>query len=134
MFDPKIKEIEGEIIHYLINCPLFLSRSIVSKTLISYFITRRTLKQEEIYNLTGISRGMISQELNKLVENGFIESQPRINVTEPIIYTMDDVETAFLRDTITILNISLNWENKLMSIQKELEENQKELEKKRMSK
>lgn len=129
MFIPEIKEIEKEMIQYLVQSPLFFSRSIVSKTLISYFITRKSLTQEEIYNLTGISRGKISQELNKLIQNGFIEAKPRSSVTKPIIYTMDDVETAFLKDTITILNNSMSWEKKLKQIQSELEDNQQELKK-----
>ena len=127
-FDPELIEIEEKIIQYLIDSTLFYSTSATFRRILGLFITRKTLTQEMIKKLTGLSAGKVSQELNNLCEKGFITGTQE-NKTSPIIYTMDSVDIAFVNDAIRVLNTALDWEPRLNQINEDLQKNRNKLEK-----
>jgi len=121
--DPILREIEEEVVQNLIDSTLFYSSSPIFRMILGYFITRKTLTQEILKELTGLSAGKISQELNKLHKMGFLE-RSRKSMTEPYFDTMESIDIAFINDAINVLNTSLEWETRLTQIYQELENNE----------
>ncbi len=79
--DPKVKAvknrnlkaIEQELINLILNNELFIIEEIKYHPIIAYLITRKSLTQLELNKLTELSAGLISEGLNYLKEQGFIE-------------------------------------------------------------
>jgi len=120
--DPVLREIEEEVVQNLVDSTLFYSSSPIFRTILGYFITRKTLTQEILKELTGLSAGKISQELNKLHKMGFLERSRKL-MTEQYFYSMESIDIAFINDAIIVLNTSLEWEPRLILISQELENN-----------
>ncbi len=70
-----VRDIEREIIEFIVNCPLlrFVDIKEAYYPIIAYFFTRKQLSQEKIKDLTRISAGMVSEGLNYLLQEGYIE-------------------------------------------------------------
>lgn len=127
-FDEEIVEIEKEIINFLITCKLLVKLKPIFIKILSFFITRKTLTQNDLQELTGLSAGTISQEINKMLENEIIEVM-KISESGQITYSMNSVPNAFMKFNINMINSILEWENKLDRIKNELEKNKKEFKK-----
>lgn len=126
-FDPKIKKIEEEIIDRLINSSIGTARDEFTSKILLYFITRKNLTQRKLQELTGISIGKISQEVNGLIENGLI-SKKRATNTREYVYTMQSIQSENFSRGVNLVKTSLSWEGKFLAIKKELEENKVELQ------
>ncbi len=120
--DSILREIEEEVVQNLVDSTLFYSSSPIFRTILGYFITRKTLTQEMLKELTGLSAGKISQELNKLHKMGFLKRSRKL-MTEPYFYSMESIDIAFINDAINVLNKSLEWETHLIQIYQDLENN-----------
>jgi DNA-binding HxlR family transcriptional regulator len=118
-----LREIEEEVVQNLVDSTLFYSSSPIFRTILGYFLTRKTLTQEILKELTGLSAGKISQELNKLHKMGFLE-RTRKSMTEPYFYSMESIDIAFINDAINVLNTSLEWEARLIQIYHDLDNNE----------
>jgi len=86
-FDSEISEIEKDIFKFLMSYSLFIGQKTTFTTIKIYFITRESLTQEKLQELTGFSRGTISQELKKLISLDLIEKTSVSNTGE-ITYIM----------------------------------------------
>ena len=86
-FDDEIKGVEKDIINFLTSYSLFIGQKTTFSTIKLYFITRKFLTQEKLQELTGFSRGTISQELKKLISMEIIE-QSSVSNTGEITYSM----------------------------------------------
>lgn len=126
-FDPEIVEIEKEIINFFIKSRLLAKLKPLFIKILSFFITRKTLTQNDLQKLTGLSAGTISQEINKMLENEIIEVI-KISESGQIIYSMNSVPNAFMKFNKSVINNILKWENELNSIKYELDKNKKEFE------
>jgi len=124
--DRLLREIEEEVVQNIIDSSLFYSSSPIFRTILGYFITRKTLTQEILKELTALSAGKISQELNKLHKMGFLE-RSRKSTTEPYFYSMESIDIAFINDAINVLNTSLEWETILIQIYQDLENNENKM-------
>ncbi|MFX1275844.1 MAG: hypothetical protein ACFFBP_05335 [Promethearchaeota archaeon] len=127
-FDPEIKKIENEIITYFLNSILGEGRSEITSTILFYFITRKELTQKNLQRLTGISAGKISQEVNDFVRMNLIKILNKSSTGE-ITYSMESIESEIFNRGINIIKSNLKWENKLLEIKREMEENQEKLHK-----
>ncbi len=125
-FDPEIKGIEDEVIARLMNSSLVMGRGEFTSKIIFYFITRKILTQRALQELTGFSAGKISQEVNSLVKMGLIDVMKRSSKGE-IIYSMESIQAENFRRGNILIETSLNWEDKLMSIMEELESDREKL-------
>jgi len=69
-----LREIERDIIEFIINCPLFRFGKMKGAhyPIIAYFFTRKRLTQEKLKELTGFSAGMVSEGLNYMLQEGYI--------------------------------------------------------------
>jgi len=92
-----------------------------------YFLTRKHLTQEMIKNLTGLSRGTISQELNRLVKEGIIHKSD-VSSTGEITYTLDSVEFAFVHAFYNAQKDIVEFGKKLTDLKEEIQENKENLE------
>jgi len=126
-FDPKIKKIEREIVDFLLSFPLFALRKSINSTIKAYFITRKNLTQDMIYNLTGFSRGKISQELKNLVEMGFIE-KIKISSKGEITYSMKSATRAFLINFLNAQKEIYEFYNEINQLKTEMDAEKSELE------
>ena len=70
-----LKDIEKALINLIINNELFIIEEMKYQPIISYLITRKSLTQSELKKLTGLSAGLISEGLNYLKKQGYIEIQ-----------------------------------------------------------
>ncbi len=94
-FNDEIREIEKDIFKFLMFYSLFIGQKTTFKTIKIYFITRKSLTQEKLQELTGFSRGTISQELNELISMNLIE-KTSISTTGEITYSMRNPIIAFI--------------------------------------
>ena len=127
-FDEEIVEVEKEIINFLITCKLFVKLKPLFIKILSFFITRKNLTQNDLQELTGLSAGTISQEINKMLENEILEVM-KISESGQITYSMNSVPNAFMKFNINMIQNILKWENELKRIKNELEKNKKEFKK-----
>jgi DNA-binding transcriptional regulator GbsR (MarR family) len=119
-FDPEIKKIEDEIKQFLLSFPLFaLSMSITSLIKV-YFITRENLTQDTIRELTKRSKGKISQELKKLLDQGFIEKSS-ISSKGEITYTMKSASRAFIMNFLNSQKEIFGFFNEINDLKDEMD-------------
>ncbi|MHA1147532.1 MAG: hypothetical protein ACTSR8_04750 [Promethearchaeota archaeon] len=125
---PKFIDFESDFIDFFMTTPIFLGkREIFSKTL-GYFITRRHLTQSDLRELTGLSAGKISQDINTLLDVGTIEIS-EISKTGEITYERKSIIASFFTISRSILNVYLKWKKRLEEIDSELRKEKKKLEK-----
>ncbi len=70
-----LKAVEQVLVNLVLNSELFIIEEIKYHPIIAYLITRKSLTQSELKNLTGLSVGLISEGLNYLNEQGYVEIQ-----------------------------------------------------------
>jgi DNA-binding transcriptional regulator GbsR (MarR family) len=70
-----LKTIEQKLINLILNNELFIIEEIRYQPIMAYLITRKSLTQLELNKLTSLSAGLISEGLNYLKEQGYIEIQ-----------------------------------------------------------
>ncbi|MFX0070183.1 MAG: hypothetical protein ACFFAO_03745, partial [Candidatus Hermodarchaeota archaeon] len=89
------------------------------------FITRKTLTQEKLRELTELSAGKVSQEIGTLLELEIIDI---INISESgkLTYRMNSITSAFLKISFSILTEYIKWKEKLDQIYSEMTD-QKEI-------
>lgn len=127
-FDPDVKKIETEIINRLMQSSISTARGEYTSKILNYFLTRRKLTQRKLQELTDISSGKISQEVNDLVDMGIIKIIERTSKGE-IIYSMESIQSENFTRGINLVKTALQWEEKFMQIKDELERDKKNLEK-----
>ena len=71
-FDPKIKEVENNIIDFFKYQSAYSTLKDYMLIIFVYFITRKILTQSKIKDLTGLSVGKISGVVNNLIKKGHI--------------------------------------------------------------
>ena len=125
--DPEIKKIEEDIIHFIINSHLFFGRDAINLMIMGYFLTRRILTQKKLKDLTGLSAGKISRELNRLVELGFIKKKKTMKRSQ-LIYYVESAKLSIFPYISDFLNVIKKWDINFKKIKKEIEEDRKELE------
>ncbi|TFG20976.1 MAG: hypothetical protein EU533_05730 [Promethearchaeota archaeon] len=119
---------ESEFLDFFMATPIFLGkREIFSKTL-GYFITRRHLTQSDLKELTGLSAGKISQDINRLLDIGVIKVS-EISKTGEITYERKSITASFFTISRNILSIYSKWKKRLEEIASELRNGEKELKK-----
>jgi DNA-binding transcriptional regulator GbsR (MarR family) len=126
-FDPEILKIEKEIIEFLQSFPLFALQKSINSTIIAYFITRKDLTQEVIHQLTGFSKGIISQELKKLLKMGFIE-KIKVSSKGEITYSMQSATKAFLKNFLNSQKEIFDFYNEFDDLKKEMDAEKDEIE------
>ncbi len=119
-FSQDLKDFEAEIIQFIIKSQLLIVEKSSTAEILSYFITRKRLTQSEIKELTGLSRGTISQELNNLIERNVIqETNP--NNSKIIVYSMESVTLGFINSYLHSIKDYLKYKKRFIRIQKDLE-------------
>ncbi|MHA1717908.1 MAG: hypothetical protein ACTSWX_10170 [Promethearchaeota archaeon] len=126
-FDGSLEKLEKRIIKYLVNSPLHVFQKKSYCQIMGYFITRKNLTQKELKELTNLSTGHISQGLKHLVENGIIEAQKIKGIREGL-YSMNTITESLLSRYVKALNLGLEWREKLIEMNSELEERKEELQ------
>ncbi|MFX0041315.1 MAG: MarR family transcriptional regulator [Candidatus Hodarchaeota archaeon] len=124
-FDPEIVEIEKEIMNFLIKSKLLVKLKPLLIKILSFFITRKSLTQNDLKELTGLSAGTISQEIQKMLENKIIEIT-ETSESGQINYSMNSVPKGFMNFNKSVINNLLKWENELTRIKYELEKDKKQ--------
>ena len=111
--------------HFL-NSPMFTGRDPLFVRLLMLFVTRKYLTQNILQRITGISAGKISQEVNHLLDMGLIQ---RVETSKKgkITYCASSAGLAFLSITRHTIGKLVNWEESLIEMKKELENNNEEL-------
>jgi len=123
-FDPEIIKIEDEIIETLLKFTIFSVRGEITSKIIFYFVTRKDLTQSELHNLTSVSSGKISQELNNLMEFNLIKISKK---SKPWVYSMESVVAETFSRAINLLKSNLKWETKFLDIKREMEDDKENL-------
>ncbi|UCC21203.1 MAG: hypothetical protein JSV62_07985 [Promethearchaeota archaeon] len=121
-FDPEVYLIEDDILYQLITSPMFSGRDPMFIRILGYFITRKYLTQKKLQGITGLSAGKISEEVNSLLENGLIERSD-ISPKGKITYGAESVGIILLKLSRSTINRMTKWNDKLLEIRSELEEN-----------
>lgn len=126
-FDPEVYLIEDEILNQFAASPMFFSRNPLFIRILGYFITRKYLTQKTLKEITGLSTGKISEEVNALLENGLI-GKKKVSSKGKITYSADSAGTTLLKFTKSVIERMAEWEKDLESMKLELESNKSELE------
>ncbi|UCD01167.1 MAG: MarR family transcriptional regulator [Promethearchaeota archaeon] len=121
-FDPEVYIIEDDIIYQLVISPLFTGRDPMFIRILGYFITRKYLTQKKLQKITGLSAGKISEEVNRLLENGLVEKSD-ISPKGKITYHAESAGLILLKFSRSIINRMTKWNNELLKMRAELEEN-----------
>ncbi len=126
IFNPKVKKIEDDIINFIMNSRLFSGKDTISLLVLGYFLTRRVLTQKDLKDLTGLSTGKISRELNRLIYLGYIEKQPTKG--SQTHYHIKSAKLSLFPYISEFLNVVKKWELSFKQIKKQIEENNTEFE------
>lgn len=126
IFNPKVKKIEDDIINFVMNSRLFTGKDTISLLVLGYFLTRRVLTQKDLKNLTGLSTGKISRELNRLIYLGYIEKQ--LTRGSQTYYHIKSAKLSLFPYISEFLNVVKKWELRFEQIKKQIEENNTEFE------
>ena len=124
-FDEDTKAIEDSIVDFFTTSPLFLGKNELFSGVFAYFITRKTLNQKKLRNLTRLSVGKVSIEINKLLNLGIIEIVDKSDNGQ-LTYQMKSVVLAFLKITYDVLRGYIKWKNKIEEIKAEMEKEKEE--------
>jgi DNA-binding transcriptional regulator GbsR (MarR family) len=127
-FEPEIQILEKEIIDFFTYSPIFFGKQEIFSKTFAYFITRKNLTQKKLRELTGLSAGKVSQEVNTLLEFGIIEIVNKSDRGE-ITYEMKSVISAFLKVSTNVLSEYMKWKEKIENMHNELVQRNEELEK-----
>jgi len=119
-FDDDIIAIEKDIFKFLMSYSLFIGQKNTFTTIKIYFITRKSLTQEKLQELTGFSRGTISQELKKLISMALIE-KTNVSNTGEITYLMKNPIIAFVHSFSNLMNDISNFAYKIDAIKDDIE-------------
>jgi DNA-binding transcriptional regulator GbsR (MarR family) len=120
-FDDEIEVIEKDIFKFLMSYSLFIGQKTTFTTIKIYFITRKFLTQEKLQELTGFSRGTISQEIKKLISMNLIEKISVSNTGE-ITYSMKNPIIAFIHSFSNLTNDISKFANNINGIKEDIEE------------
>lgn len=129
-YSSSIEEIENEIINYIMDSLFFILQKPTCNPIMAYLFTRRKLTQDDLIDLTRLSRGHISQCLNYFLEEGFIQASKNRNDPEDrkIYYSMDSIAYFNYSRFLKRLEVLLRWRPKLVEMQQELASRRAELE------
>ncbi len=127
-FDNEIHLIEKDILKFLMSYSLFIGQKTTFITIKIYFITRKSLTQEKMRELTGFSRGTISQEIRKLISLDLIEKTGVSNTGE-ITYTMKNPIIAFIHSFRDLSNDISKFAKKINAIKEDIERDKVSIEK-----
>jgi len=119
-FDDEIRAIENDIFKFLMSYSLFIGQKATFTTIKIYFITRKCLTQEKLQELTGFSRGTISQELKKLISMKLIEKTSVSNTGE-ITYSMKNPIIAFIHSFRNLTNDISKFAKRINTIKEDIE-------------
>ncbi|TXT58201.1 MAG: hypothetical protein BAJALOKI2v1_420023 [Promethearchaeota archaeon] len=124
-FDPEIRKIEEDVVDFLIDSQILFGEKHSSALILSRFITRKDLTQAKLRELTEMSPGTISQELNSLVERGMITEKARSPRGE-ITYTMDSIINCLTTSFYHSIKDYLKYEKEFKQMRKDLEDYREE--------
>ena len=119
-FDDDIIAIEKDIFKFLMSYSLFIGQKTTFTTIKIYFITRKSLTQEKLQELTGFSRGTISQELKKLISMALIE-KTNVSNTGEITYLMKNPIIAYVHSFSNLMNDISKFAYKIDAIKDDIE-------------
>ena len=126
-YNEKISEIEAETVDYLVNSPLYSTRNEITSKILIYIILRKEISQNLLKKLTGHSSGIISQELNNLVNAGMIIKK-KIPGVRKKLYTFETLEKISITRIKNIMKVMVSWERELEKIRNEMVEKRNKLE------
>lgn len=126
-FDPEIEKIEREVIILLLNSIISLGRDEIAAKILLYFLTRKHLTQKKIQQLTGISSGKISQEVNRFVDMDLVCILKKSSKGE-ITYSIPSIELELFTRGINLVKANLKWEDQLLEMLNNLEKNKTQLQ------
>ena len=119
-FDDEIEKIEKDIFKFLMSYSLFIGQKTTFITIKIYFITRGSLTQEKLKELTGFSRGTISQEIKKLISMDLIKKTGVSNTGE-ITYSMKNPVIAFIHSFRDLTNDISEFAKKINTVKEDIE-------------
>ncbi|MCK4380064.1 MAG: hypothetical protein KAW51_02935 [Candidatus Lokiarchaeota archaeon] len=125
ILDPEVYLVEDDIINQLLASSMFSMRDPMFIKILGYFMTRRYLTQETLKEITGLSSGKISEEVNQLLENKLIY---KASTSEKGKITYGADSSILLRFSRYIINRMSKKVKELETMMLELENNKSELE------
>ncbi|NVM46320.1 MAG: hypothetical protein HWN79_15530 [Candidatus Lokiarchaeota archaeon] len=126
-FDDEIRVIEKDIFKFLTSYSLFIGQKTTFITIKIYFITRKSLTQEKLQELTGFSRGTISQEVKKLISMDLIEKTGVSNTGE-ITYSMRNPIVAFIHSFRDLTSDISKFAKKINTIKEDIDKEKVSIE------
>ncbi|MCP4761371.1 MAG: helix-turn-helix transcriptional regulator [archaeon] len=135
LFDPKIRQIEDEIIDFFLYESVYSTMDEFVLRVFVYFLIRKIFTQKKLRDLTGLSLGKISQVVNFLIEAGMIDkvSKKKIKKIIPVdkirqkFYSMNSIQTGFFRSGIVSGKKILMKKTEFEKLRNELISNESEL-------
>lgn len=135
IFNPKIKQIEDEIIDFFLYNSAYSTLDEFTLRIFVYFLTRKVLTQKKLRYLTGLSLGKVSQVVNSLIELGMIEKVNKKEMSKIIpadkmrqhFYSMNSIQKGFFRSAINSEKRILQNKTKFEELRSELVANESEL-------
>ncbi len=124
--DLRLEDIEEEIIKVLSETTGFTVKNDQYTRILSYFIIRKQLTQEDAKKLTGFSTGYISQALNYLIENELIQKVKIKGVRKPF-YVVESIKYNYFLRFFNRLNLTFNKKPVLDELLRELREKENQM-------
>lgn len=119
--DPEVYDIERQIRNHLVESIIFASRDPYFIRILALFITREILTQKKIQEITGISAGKVSEEINRMIEMNLLEEHKPEKRNEKIIYKGKKPSLIFLNYSKHVVSNMITLKDELISINKDLE-------------
>jgi len=120
-FNSDITQIEKDLVEFLTKSQFFIGEKNSTAEIISFFIARKELTQNKLKELTGLSKGTISQELNDLLNRNIIEEKEGID-TKIKRYSMNSIMDGFINSYLSAVKDYLKYKKKFSQIKLKLEQ------------
>lgn len=135
VFDPEVKKIEDDILDFFLHQSAYSILKRYNLIIFVYFLTRKVFTQDQIKQLTGLSRGKISEALNFLIKKGFIEKIENEAIkalipdrkTRKNYYSLLSIQKSFMVTGVNAFSEIFKWEPKFRELKSELESKKDEL-------
>ncbi len=125
-FDSEVYKIEDDITNHFLNSPLLAGKDPLFVRILILFITRKNLTQATLREITGMSAGRISQDVNTLLDMDLIEIA-ETSKKGKITYRAKSAGIVFLSMLNQLVGGYLDSEETLIEMKEDLEGNHTEL-------
>jgi len=127
-YSAPVKEVEDEFLEFLIDWDFLKKTNTPSPLIMGHFITRKTLTQQQIRDLSALSIAKVYKEINKLEKNFGLIQKTRDKKNNQVLYVIENVYLTMVKLLAHGSERIVAWEEKFSLAKENLRKNKKKYE------